>query len=246
MSIFSRDFFKLSEEEIRLTQQYNRLTVFESIEEIINNSMNKENPLELFKLVKKHPFLLNTASIFPNNYLNEFDLALRENEYKTKLSDFKDLLEKTDITERNILNFIRTNKAHFIIGAIIKNYSIFGHHDRYIFPEFALPPNYQSDFLIVGKNSSGYHFMFVELENPTKNITIGNGSFGQTIRKGIEQITDWKHWNDKNFSTLRNVFDKYKNPTKNIPREFIEYDSSRMHYVVIAGRRTDFNEKHID
>jgi len=56
MSIFSRDFFKLSEEEIRLTQQYNRLTVFESIEEIINNSMNKENPLELFKLVKKHPF----------------------------------------------------------------------------------------------------------------------------------------------------------------------------------------------
>jgi hypothetical protein len=243
MSIFSRDYFKLTDDEIKLTKEYDRLDAEKSIEEMIRSAKEMKNPFELLELVEKHPFLLNVASYFPNNFLNEPDIAIRKKDYKLKLENFELLLNKKDTTERNILNFIKDNEAHFIIGSILKNYTVFGHHDRYIFPEFQLPPNFQVDFLIVGKNSNGYHFVFVELENPSKNVTIGNGSFGQTIRKGIEQVADWKHWNDKNFSTLRNIFDKHRNPTKSIPREFLEYDNTRMNYVVVAGRRDDFNEK---
>ena len=33
-----------------------------------------------------------------------------------------------------------------------------------------------------------------------------------------------------------------KNREECLPEEFIEYDESRMHYVVVAGRRSDFND----
>jgi len=40
------------------------------------------------------------------------------------------------------------------------------------------------DYLIVGKNSQGYHFLLIEFENIYNNITISDGDFGTTIRKG--------------------------------------------------------------
>jgi hypothetical protein len=64
-----------------------------------------------------------------------------------------------------------------------------------------------------------------------------------TIRKGLNQIDDWKSWMDKNFTTLKNVLVKLKNPNLNLPTEFYEFDNTRFHYVVVAGRRENFSEK---
>jgi hypothetical protein len=44
---------------------------------------------------------------------------------------------------------------------------------------------------LVGKNSSGYEFIFVKLESPYGQIVTKDGDFGNVIRKGIKQVMDW-------------------------------------------------------
>lgn len=39
------------------------------------------------------------------------------------------------------------------------------------------------------------------------------------------------------------VFSKAMGPEANLPKEFRKLDKSRIHYTLIAGRRTDFKEK---
>lgn len=245
MNLFKRDFFKLTKPELEIVKEFNSLNT--DLKAVINGIGDIETVVQNNRkkgvLMSENPFLLNHNSLFPNNYLNEAKLKLQNFDYINKLQNFKKLLDDTKTNERGILNYIRDNEAFFIIGSILKNYTSFGHHDRYLFKEFKLPPDYQADFLVVGKNSEGYHFLFFELENPYYNITVKNGSFGSTIRKGIDQINDWKIWLDKNFNILKNVFTKQLNPNTQLPNEFLEYDSTRMNYVVIAGRRNDFNDK---
>ena len=141
-----------------------------------------------------------------------------------------------------ILNNNRDKKAYFLLGGILKKYYHFGHHAMYIFPEFQMPPNYRTDYLLVGKNSDGYHFIFVELEAPHSNITLKDGTIGETIRKGTNQIDFWEVWLEGNFSHLTLLFEQYKNPTMPLPKEFTSFDKSRIHFVVVAGRRKDFSE----
>ena len=39
------------------------------------------------------------------------------------------------------------------------------------------------------------------------------------------------------------MFDKYLGTQEQLPNEFFELDKSRIHYAVIAGRRSDFTKK---
>lgn len=245
MNLFKKDFFKLTNDELEIVKQFNGLNSdlkavmngIGDIETVVQNDRKKG------VMMSENPFLLNHKSLFPNNYLNEAKLKLENFDYINKLQNFKKLIDNEKTGERDILNFIKTNEAYFIIGSVLKNYTTFGHHDRYLFKEFKLPPDFQADYLVVGKNSEGYHFLFFELENPYDNITIKSGSFGSTIRKGLEQINDWKTWLEKNYSSLKNVFNKQLNPNRQLPTEFLEYDSTRMNFVIVSGRRKDFNEK---
>jgi len=181
------------------------------------------------------------SSLFPNNYLSPFLLSEVEKNKKI-IDDFKRILE-SQCSERDLLNFIRDRQAYFMIGAILTNRFDFGHHDLYVFKEFPLPPNFQSDFLICGKNSEGHHFVFVEMENPEGGITTKKGDYGTTIRKGIKQIDEWNSWLESNFANLRLVFEKYTKANEVLPNEFSKLDTSRIHYVVVAGRRTHFSAK---
>lgn len=101
--------------------------------------------------------------------------------------------------------------------------------------------SYVADYLLVGLASGGHQFVFVEMEHPTKNIVLGDGNFGEAIRKGINQVNDWKIWLDSNFSMLSEIFKKATN--KSLPEEFYKYDSSRIHFCVVAGRRKHFYKK---
>ena len=38
------------------------------------------------------------------------------------------------------------------------------------------------------------------------------------------------------------MYNKHKKVQDNLPSEFIRYDSTRIHYAVVAGRRSDFND----
>jgi len=240
MTDIKRDYSKLTEEELKAYEEYTSFHIVPTGKTI--KIQTQAEAIKQMEILLKFPSIKNFESLFPNHYLNNFDIRSNRNDYVRKLQLFIKLLDDNKITERDILNFIRQNDSQFIISSALK-YTNYGHHDRYIFQEVALPPNHQADFLIIGKNSHGYHFLLIELENPYGSITIKDGDFGNTIRKGISQIEDWKNWMDKNFETLKNVLSKLKGPKVHLPIEFFEYDTTRFQYVVIAGRRENFSEK---
>lgn len=235
MKIYSRDYTTLTQEEI---EEWEVLKEKEIVRRIgkgdlaIRKSLYREYPVAV-----RH-----YESLFPNNHLDIVDL--QKVEYLTTLTEeFHQLIDTSTSNERSILNWIREKKSYFIIASIMKGPYSFGHHDAFIFPEFQLGNTYQVDFLIVGRNSGGYEFIFVELEHPNKNITLSDGHLGDAIRKGERQVTDWKYWLEANYTTLYETFNKYKAPRETLPIEFMKYDSTRVHYAVVAGRRSDFNER---
>lgn len=236
MKLSERDYNLLTDEENSLWESFK-----EKEKVVINGEISN---LIKKTFVNKYPAAVrNFLSLFPNNHLDAYELTNESESLKNKLQDFELMFENKQITERQILNFIKEKNAYFIIGSILKSNYRFGHHAAFIFPEFKLPPNYQVDYLVVGKNSDGYHFIFIELENPYGQITLKDGSYGESIRKGIKQIDDWEMWLEENFSHLRLVFEQALNKTIKLPKEFTVFDKTRMHYAVISGRRADYNER---
>lgn len=177
-------------------------------------------------------------SLFPNNFLDPMNLK-DEDSLKEQCDSFSDLLDGK-IIESDIKHFIQDNEYYHIPASIFDGYS-FGHHGAYLFKEFHLGTDYIADYVLVGDSSGGHQFIFVEFENPYDNITIKDGDFGATIRKGTNQIHDWKSFIESDYSTLATEFKKYTN--KSLPDEFYKLDTSRIHYVVVAGRRKDYNKK---
>jgi hypothetical protein len=231
MKLYTRDFSKLTDEEL------SSKTKFEEIRRKIHSRDD-------FNIIPKEHFksIMHYNSYFPNNYLCHTDLSPKNDDFFAITEIFLNLIDDKSIIERKILKFIKEYEAYFIIASIVKDYS-FGHHSLFVFPEFQLSNDYKPDYVIVGKNSDGHHFIFVELESPYGNIIIGDGNFGEAIRTGINQTRDWNVWLQKNFSQIRQEFEKYSKENDILPNEFHNFDATRIHYVVIAGRRTDFDEK---
>ncbi len=59
----------------------------------------------------------------------------------------------------------------------------------------------------------------------------------------MAQIEDWDAWLEAHYCSLKETFDKCKRADADLPAEFVTMDTSRLHYVVIAGRRKDFNDR---
>ncbi|RYX80373.1 DUF4263 domain-containing protein [bacterium] len=234
--LYDRDFKILTKEE---------KAKWEKAKEYKLEKIKKALGLNPKQLSKFHELMPDAAyhyeSIFPNNYLNI--KHLKDVEYLKNLNNIFENLLNTNPGEREILNFISFNKAYFLIGSIMKSSFNFGHHAAFAFKEFALPPNFIADYLLIGKNSGGYEFIFVELESPTGAIVNSDGTFGATIRKGIKQIEDWDAWIESNFAHLVLLFQKHQGLHKALPTEFLQLDKSRIHYSIVAGRRNDFKEK---
>lgn len=229
--LFERDYTKLTIEEFE---------IWNKVESEYNRS--KTNPKAIIKYYTDLPIAaLYYKQLFPNNYICISDLK-RESVLSNVIEEFRNLINRP-CSERDILNFIKDKKAYSIIASIFDGYR-FGHHQAFLFREFELPPNYIADFLLVGKNSGGFEFIFIELESPQGQITTKEGEFGAVIRKGLKQVYDWDNWIEKNYYSLRLVFEKYIGEfEKQLPKEFYELEKSRIHYVVVAGRRSDYNEK---
>ena len=185
----------------------------------------------------------NCLSLFPNNHLDIFDLKANPNIADIN-NGFEQLLSSDTISERDILNYINQTPAFHIIGSILRGCNLrFGHHSAYLFPEFPLGTSYKADYLIIGASSGGHEFVFVELEKPKGNVTVQDGELGNTFRKGIIQVKDWQRWLQENYITLSEYFEAHCNRNKTLPKEFIKFDSTRFHYVVVAGMRNDFTDK---
>jgi hypothetical protein len=164
-------------------------------------------------------------------------------ELNNKLACFQQLLNSEDVNERSILKFITEHRAYFIIASLLK-YFHFGHHATYLFPEFQLGNSYQADYLIIGRGSGGHEFVFVELEAPKgSGIILTDGELGEVFRKGRKQLRDWQTWLDGNYSSLKETFNKSRRADALLPDEFVTMDRSRLHFVVIAGKRNNFTNK---
>ncbi|MFN5854878.1 MAG: Shedu anti-phage system protein SduA domain-containing protein [Pseudanabaenaceae cyanobacterium] len=233
MNLYKRDYTKITPEEQEEFSLFDKsITVGES------------RGLPIKRACRPPKTLLHYESLFPNNYLDVFELKDLNLELNLRLEEFRCLLDSEDVKESDILRFIKNpdGKAYFIIASLLRRYD-FGHHEAFLFPEFKLGNSYRTDFLIVGRSSNGYEFVFVEIESPKGKITTRNGDLGEAFRKGISQIIDWKTWLDSNFSSLKETFNNAKKSEEALPDEFISMNSYRIHYVVIAGRRSDFHQK---
>ncbi|MFG0217226.1 DUF4263 domain-containing protein, partial [Brevibacillus porteri] len=168
MKIYDRDFTKLTQQE---SEEWGLLEE-KAVTHKLGNQSIMRNVYREYPVAVRH-----YLSLFPNNHLDIVDLH-KENELTNLVEQFHKELEKPMTNERSILNFIKENKAHFIIASIMKEMYSFGHHDAFIIPEFQLGNKYQVDYLLIGKNSGGYEFIFVELEHPSKNIILKEGDLG--------------------------------------------------------------------
>ena len=227
MKLYKRDYQILSKKEIDLIARTNK-----------KFSKGTVGINTLLKIPREY---YHFTSLFPNNYLDIYELEDKQH-LKMTINEFKKTLNNKLSVERTVLNFIKERQAYFVIGSILENY-YFGHHAAFLFPEFKLGNEHIADYLLVGKNSGGYEFVFIEMEAIRQDITTKDGSVGRAINKGLKQIDDWTAWLQANFSSLKNIFKKSKYEGESLPDEFYEYDSSRIHFVVVAGRRSDFNER---
>ncbi|TQR14729.1 Shedu anti-phage system protein SduA domain-containing protein [Psychrobacillus soli] len=176
--------------------------------------------------------------LFPNNYLDIVELKDSE-AIKTMCTEYQKKLD-TNPNEQEMLNFINENEYYILIASIFKFYN-FGHHEAYLFKEFPLAGAHRVDYLLVGKGSGGYEFIFIELEHPSDNAFLSTtADYAQSYRKGINQVNDWRRTLEVHFNNMSIEFNKAIKTNQSLPNEFYLNDSSRRHYIVIAGRRAHY------
>lgn len=111
--------------------------------------------------------------------------------------NFLDIINEAK-KENDVQRYIKSNQKWFIPLSILKAYD-FGHHFSCVVPEFQLGSQYRLDYLLVGKNSLGYQFVFVEFEDVNVDFRIKTANAEtEKVRKGLNQIRDWKRWIDQN------------------------------------------------
>ncbi|OUP74848.1 hypothetical protein B5F08_11790 [Anaeromassilibacillus sp. An172] len=226
--LYKKDFFELSSAEKKEKSDY-----IKSQETI---DITKISLYSKLSMAVRH-----NLSLFPNNLV-----VLQDEKNTSDLeainSKFYDLIHKEGALERDVLNYINHTPAYHIVCGILMDRFPFGHHECYLFKEFCLGSKYRADYMIIGKGSGGYEFVLVEFEKPEGRITLKDGHIGEAIRKGIFQVEDWKAWIEGNFNELSEDLMSVKGD-ETMPSELQKYDSTRFHYVVVCGLRSDFSDK---
>jgi len=225
--LYSRDFFILDHEESKLEEKYNAAV----------------SSLDLSSLIAYNDIpnaVRQNMSLFPNNLVVLHDLK-KTCDLSGINAKFNHIIHQDGALERDVLNFINKTPAYHIVCGILMDRFQFGHHECYLFKEFCLGEKYRADYVLIGKGSGGYEFVLIEFEKPDGRITLKNGHCGEAFRKGIFQVKDWRRWMDSYhqqfFSDLLSVSNRQELPT-----EFQKYDSTRFHYAVVSGLRSDFDD----
>ena len=131
--------------------------------------------------------------------------------------------------ENDVQRYIKDNKKWFIPASIFEDYD-FGHHEAYISVEQELGAEYKTDYMLLGRNSIGYHIVLVEFEDVNVDYKRKTASIEtESVRKGLSQIKDWKRWIDSNKSYFFKSC-KLSNIEQNIPTWGINY-------CLVVGRR---------
>ncbi len=230
--LYARDYRTITDEE---REEYERILILEKPH---GQRHGRVNHYDMYPEAVKH-----YLSLFPNNHLVLSEI--KKKNLPELNNRFSQIVHDSNSTERDIARFIKDNDAYYIIASILNGCGFHaGHHATYLFPEFELRANekvdYRADYLLLGKGSGGYEFVFVELESPNAGAVLQNGYPAKGTRSGQLQIKDWKRWLDNHYSELKDFFEREKSNHEELPAEFYQYDSTRMHYVVVSGTRNDY------
>lgn len=233
--LYARDYRKITDEE---REEYERILILENPH---GQRYGRINHYDMYPEAVKH-----YLSLFPNNHLVLSEI--KKKNFPELNNRFSQIVHDLNSTERDIARFIKDNDAYYIIASILNGCGFHaGHHATYLFPEFELRANgktdWRADYLLLGKGSGGYEFVFVELESPNTGAVLQNGYPAKSTRSGQKQIEDWEIWLDSNYSELASFFEREKGNHEDLPDEFYHYDSTRMHYVLVAGTRNDYIDK---
>jgi hypothetical protein len=136
--------------------------------------------------------------------------------------------------EQSIQAYIKENRKWFIPASLYKDYN-FGHHGSYFFPEQRLGAEYQADYMLLGKNSEGYSIVLIEFEDVHVDFMLSSSNMeSNSVRKGMTQIRDWKRWLDSHR--------QYFIESCGFKEHEIDIPTSRIHYVLVVGRRSRMNK----
>ncbi|WP_208859813.1 hypothetical protein [Sporosarcina ureae] len=123
MKIYSRDYTTLTQEEIDEWEVLNEKEIVRRIGKgdlAIRKGRYREYPVAVRHFI----------SLYPNNHLDIVDLQQIE-QLTTSTEEFHQIIVNPASNERSILNWIREEKAYFIIASIMKGFYSFGHHDAF-------------------------------------------------------------------------------------------------------------------
>lgn len=127
-----------------------------------------------------------------------------------------------------------SRNIQFIPASIFEEYN-FGHHEAYIYPEKELGSEYRTDYMLVGRNSIGYHIVLVEFEDVNSPLVLKKrNDYAESVRKGITQLSDWKRWIDINRDYFLKSF--------NIDKLYNNVASWSYNYCLVVGRRKNETE----
>lgn len=170
----------------------------------------------------------------PENYHRFFGLWYKEYDFDKEANQFRDIVDQARI-ESDIQRYIKSNNKWFIPAALFRNYD-FGHHDAYVSVEHQLGESFRADYMLLGKNSLGYHIVLVEFENANVDYRLKNScGESESVRKGLVQIRDWKCWMDENRSYFLGR-PGTRDICNNIP-------SWGINYCLVVSRRDKMDEK---
>ena len=79
-----------------------------------------------------------------------------------------------------------------------------GGHGRWVFSKPKLGSEHIPDFAICEKDSGGYHWCLVELENPNYDALTRSGQPTAKLTHAMQQIHDWRIWLRRNVQYAQN------------------------------------------
>lgn len=103
---------------------------------------------------------------------------------------------KTSVDERGPQKVIEENPA--LLAALVST-SL----GVWVIPQKRLGAEFVTDFMLAYRDSTGMHWIAVELESPTAAQVLQNGNPAKELRTAEQQIHSWRNWLESNLDYAR-------------------------------------------
>lgn len=227
MKLFERDYETIcSKEEEDAQKQYSKYSQLRF--RTVDGDQRFTHPnLECRKFLWRH------NSLFPNNHLEPL-WVFKDIDFLSEIDNYRKLIYDNG-EESEIQKHIKEGRRWFIPSSILEDYN-FGHHDAYLFPELKLGFEYVVDYALLGKNSDGWHVVFVEFEKADCDFILKNqNSESKEVRAGLTQIRNWELW----VHNHREYFLK----SSGISDKGVDIPIIRFFYCLVVSRRDKMDER---